>query len=230
MAETFDLHTRLSAVLGECAQVLPFVADFAAFWQQPLQTGDGWSVAQVEAAERRLGLALPAALRAAYLLLGRRGDLTSNYDTLLRPDELHVVDGALVYRVENQGAACWGIRLADLEQDDPGTVMRLDLADKAQEHWVPWESGLTVACIEMVMSETVLFAGGFTDFLEADADEAGVVGQFRQLPVVGRDVRWFADPDVLIREVDGMCLHVRARTKRALEQLRDAVPGDWLNG
>ncbi|MFC9329580.1 SMI1/KNR4 family protein [Kitasatospora sp. NPDC057015] len=230
MTETFDLHARLSGALHSRAEAWRFVADFAASWQQPLQAGDGWSVAEVEAAERRLGLVLPVALREAQLLLGRRTDLTSNHDTLLKPDELHVVDGALVYRVENQGAASWGILLADLDGDDPGTVMRPDLADESQERWEAWESSLTVACIEMVMSETVLFGGGFTDFLDAGAEEAGVVGRFRELPVVGRDVRWFADADVLIREVDGSCLNVRARTEKALDQLRDSVPGDWLEG
>ncbi|MCM2423261.1 SMI1/KNR4 family protein [Streptomyces sp. RKAG293] len=230
MIETFDIHTRLSEALPSRAEAWQFVADFAAYWQQPLQPGDGWSVAEVEAAERRLGLVLPAALREAYLLLGRRTDLTSNHDTLLKPDELHVVDGALVYRVENQGATSWGVLLLDLDDDDPGTVMRSDLADKSQERWDSWESSLTVACVEMVMSEAVLFASGFTDFLDVDAEEAGVVGQFRKLPAVGRDVRWFADADVLIRELDGFCLNVRARTEEALDQLRESVPGDWLEG
>ncbi|MEU2250602.1 SMI1/KNR4 family protein [Streptomyces sp. NPDC019224] len=240
MMETFDIHTRLPGALRDRAGAWRFVADFAAYWQQPLQPGDGWSVAEVEAAERRLGLVLPAALREAYLLLGRRTDLTGNHDTLLRPDELHVVDGALVYRVENQGAASWGVLLADLEDDDPGTVMRPDLADKSQERWEAWESSLMVACIdmimsetvlyEMIMSETVLYEAGFTDFLEGGADEVGLVGQFRELPGLGREVRWFAGADVLIRELDGFCLNVRARTEEALDQLRDSVSGDWLEG
>ncbi|MET9496949.1 SMI1/KNR4 family protein [Streptomyces sp. NPDC006552] len=230
MTETFDVRTRLAEALPSRTEAWQFVADFAAYWQQPLQPGDGWSVEEVEAAERRLGLVLPGSLREAYLLLGRRTDLTSNHDTLLKPDELHVLDGALVYRVENQGAASWGVLLADLDNDDPGTVIRPDLADKSQERWDAWESSLTVACVEMVMSEVVLFAGGFTDYLELDAEEAGLVEQFRELPAVGRDVRWFADADVLIRELDGFCLNVRSRTEEALDRLRESVPGDWLEG
>jgi hypothetical protein len=230
MTGSFDIHTRLSGALHDRAEAWRFVADFAAYWQQPLQPGDGWSGAEVETAERHLGLALPAALREAYLLLGRRTDLTSNHDRLLKPDELYVADGALVYRVENQGAASWGVLLEDLGDDDPGTVMRADLADKTKERWEAWESSLTVACIEMVMSEAVLFEGGFTDFLGVDAEEAGLEGQFRELPSVGRDMRWFDAADVLIREFDGFCLNVRARTQEALDQLRDSVPGDWLEG
>ncbi|MEV4559266.1 SMI1/KNR4 family protein [Kitasatospora sp. NPDC049285] len=230
MTETFDIHTRLSEALHDRTRAWRFVADFAAYWQQPVQPGDGWSSVEIEAAERRLGLVLPAALREAYLLLGRRSDLTSNHDRLLKPDELYVADGALVYRVENQGAASWGVLLKDLDRDDPGTVMRADLADRTQERWEAWEPSLTVACIEMVMSEVVLFGDGLTDFLEADAEEVGLGRFFQELPRVGRGMRWFAGDDVLLRELDGFCLNVRARTEEALEQLRDSVPGDLLEG
>lgn len=230
MTETFDIHTRLSRALHDRAEAWRFVADFAAYWQQPLQPGDGWTSVEVETAERRLGVGLPTPLREAYLFFGRRSDLTSNHDTLLKPDELYVADGALVYRVENQGAASWGVLLAQLGDNDPGTVMRVDLADKSQERWEAWDSSLRVACIEMVMSETALFEGGFTDFLDVAAEEVALEQLFRELPRVGRDTRWFAGADVLIRELDGFCLNVRARTKEALEQLRELVPGDWLEG
>jgi hypothetical protein len=228
MTDTFDLYTQLPEALHDRARAWRFVTDFAAHWGQPLQPGDGWSPAEVEAAERRLGVTLPAALREVYLLLGRRNDLTSNHDHLLTPDELRILDGALVYRVENQGVACWGVRLAELDQDDPGTVMRMDLADKSQEHWEAWESSLTVACVEMVMSESL--TGEFTCFLEMDAEETGLRELFRELPLVGRELRWFAGDDVLIREFDGFCLSARARTAEALDRLHDAVPGDWLQG
>lgn len=96
MTATFEIRTRLPGALHVRSEAWRFVADFAAHWQQPLRAGDGWSVRELEAAEQRLRLVLPAALRETYLLLGRRTDLTSNHDTLLNPDELHVVDGALV--------------------------------------------------------------------------------------------------------------------------------------
>ncbi|MFJ5231092.1 SMI1/KNR4 family protein [Kitasatospora sp. NPDC088391] len=230
MTGTFDIHARLSEALHDRAEAWRFVADFAAHWRQPLQPGDGWSAAEVEAAERRLGLVLPTALREAHLLLGHRTDLTSNHDRLLGPDELAVVDGALVYRVENQGAASWGVLLEDLDRDDPGTVMRADLADKTQERWEPWESSLTVACVEMVMSEVVLFPDGFTDFLEVDGEEVAPGEFLQELPRVGRGMRWFAGEDVLLREFDGFCLNVRARTEEALDRMREVVPGDWSEG
>ncbi|MEU0270266.1 SMI1/KNR4 family protein [Streptomyces sp. NPDC006307] len=231
MAETFDIHAGLTRALHDRAEAWRFIAGFAAYWQRPLRPGDGCTPAEVEAAERRLGLRLPAALREAYLRFGRRGDLTGNHDTLLAPEELYVADGALVYRVENQGCAFWGVALEELDRDEPGTVMRTDLADASQERWEPWESSLTAACVEMVMSEVVLFDGGFCDYLETEAREIAAVERlFRELPPVGRGMRWFSGEDVLIRELEGFCVYARARTEAALERLREAVPGDWLEG
>ena len=67
------------------------------------------------------------------MLLGRRDDLCRNQDRLLRPDELYVYEGALVYHAENQGAAHWGVLLDDLVAEDPAAVVRPDLADKSAE-------------------------------------------------------------------------------------------------
>ncbi|MFG3494261.1 SMI1/KNR4 family protein [Streptomyces sp. NPDC047928] len=230
MTDTFDVRAGMTGVLHDRARAWRFIADFSAYWRQPLRPGDGWSPAELEAAERRLGLNLPAPLREAHLLFGRRTDLTSNHDTLLPPEKLYVTDGALVYRVENQGTVSWGVTLDDLHREDPGTVMRADLADPSQERWETWESSLTVACVEMVMSETVQSPDGFTDYLEVDGEEITWEPVFQELPDIGRDMRWFAGPDVLIRELDGLCLQARARTEEALDRLRESVPGDWLNG
>lgn len=108
--------------------------------------------------------------------------------------------------------------------------MRAGLADRTEERWEAWESSLAVACVEMVMSETILFDGGHTDFPDAGAEETGLDTRFQELRGPGRGMRWFASADVLIRELEGFCLNVRARTEVALEQLRNSVPGDWLEG
>ncbi|TWF71527.1 SMI1/KNR4 family protein [Kitasatospora viridis] len=230
MTEIFDLRAGLLRVRQDRATAWQFIADFAAHWRQPIAPGDGFDPAELDAAERRLGLRLPDPLREAYLRFGRRTDLTSNHDELLGPDELYVTDGALVYRAENQGAASWGIALAELDRDDPGTVIRPDLADKSQERWEPWEQSLTEACVELVMSESVLVDDGLTDYLEVDGTGEPLDGLFQRLPGFGRDLRWFAGDGVLIRELDGFCLQARARTPQALDALRETVPGDWLNG
>ncbi|GAA2952239.1 hypothetical protein GCM10010478_61010 [Streptomyces erythrogriseus] len=61
--------------------------------------------------------------------------------------------GVLVFRSENQGCAFWGVRLGDLDQDDPPVFVQ------ARHGWVPFLDRVSLACIELVLSET-LFGGG----------------------------------------------------------------------
>ncbi|MFE3525326.1 SMI1/KNR4 family protein [Streptomyces sp. NPDC059161] len=148
---------------------------FAAHWATPLGEGDGWDEAELVAAEERLGLRLPVALREAYKLLGRRGDLTSNRDVLLAPAELYVDASreGLVFRHENRGAASWGVLLTDLPKEDPAVFIRADLADKTAEKWESRLERLSPAFVEFVLSESLHAPEGLCDFL-SDLDEDGI--------------------------------------------------------
>ncbi|MFD8074513.1 hypothetical protein ACFV3E_17940 [Streptomyces sp. NPDC059718] len=69
---------------------------------------------------------------------------------------LHVDDGfggVLVFRVENQDCASWGIPLDRVEQDDPPVVV------ESHEGWVPFLDRMSVAWVELVLSEGSLTAG-----------------------------------------------------------------------
>src|SRR5258708_1093397 len=142
------------------------VADvIAADWSDPpLADGDGYTGAELDAAAAALGHRLPAALREALKLFGRRDDLTRNQDPITTPKDLETYEGALVFREENQGVCAWGVLLEDLDQDDPPTYLRPDLADKSEEEWMPWTDKLSLALVEALMAETVLtVAEGLSD-------------------------------------------------------------------
>jgi hypothetical protein len=222
----FDMRAAMAETLRGREGAWALVRGFAAHWGEPLAAADGYTDAELDAAERRLGVRLPAALREAYRLFGRRADLTSSQDVLLTPDELYVLDGALVYRAENQGCAHWGVLLGDLEREDPPTVVRPDLADKSQERWEPWEERFSTAAAVMAMTEKLLEDHELTDFVESDSE---LPDDFRELPALGRGCRWHEGPDVLIGVVEEAWMMARARTPEALEALYEAVPGDWLN-
>lgn len=232
MTRTIEMTAGMHAALRSRAEAWRFLTDFAAYWRAPLQAGDGYDSVVLDAAEQRLGLRLPPALREAYMLLGRRDDLCRYQDRLLRPEELHVYEGALVYHAENQGVAHWGVLLGDLDAEDPPAVRRPDLADKAAESWEPWTGRLSVALVELVMSETALYDGdGQSD--GADLPD-GVLGMFEPLPALlpegnGYGSAWFLGDDVLVHVYDGCWLTVRAQSSEALDAVRDAVPGDWVN-
>ncbi|MET8543026.1 SMI1/KNR4 family protein [Kitasatospora sp. NPDC004799] len=226
MDETeFDIPAAMAESVRSRAGARALVRGFAAYWGEPLGPGDGFPDAELDAAERRLGLRLPVALREAYRLFGRRADLTSSQDVLLTPAELYVLDGALVYRAENQGCAHWGVLLADLDREDPPTVVRPDLADTSRERWEPWEERFSTAAAAMAMTEKLLEEHELTDFLELDEE---LPGSLRELPALGRSFRWYRGPEVLVGVAEGAWVAARARTPRALEALYEAVPGEWL--
>ncbi|MGW7358066.1 SMI1/KNR4 family protein [Streptomyces sp. NPDC054802] len=239
MTHEFDMVRSLAAGVEDRRAAWEFVRGFAAHWSgAALDEDDGCPEADLAAAEKRLGLRLPTALREAYALLGRREDLTSNHHTLCAPAELYVDEWgeALVFRDENQGAARWGVLLADLSHDDPPVRIRPDLADESAEEWEPWLEQTSLAFLEIVLSEATEAPDHLVDFL--DAPDEKVVAELERggtrLPFpdgpAGEPLRWFLYDGVLVRDTGGDWLHVRARTKEALDGLRAALDGDWLNG
>jgi hypothetical protein len=232
----FDVIQRFPAAMTDRAGAWDFIRGFAASWRSALSDGDGWSMTDLDAAETRLGLRLPAALREAYGLFGRRDDLTSLQDSLLGPADLEVRDGALVFRVENQAAAFWGIPIADLSRPDPPVVLRADLADKSAERWDGWLDRFSQACVEIVLSESLFSSEDLGDNRELGDGEAALLEQrLTRLPIPDYPtsqtevpaVRWYADPEVIVRDDQRTWIWVRARNAEALDRVRAELPGDW---
>lgn len=207
-----------------------FLTAFAADWRMPLRPGDGCDASELGKAEERLGLRLPAALREAYLLLGRRDDLCRNQDRFLPAAGLQVCDGALVYAAENQGAAHWGIRLDDLGAEDPPAVMRPGLAGKSAERWEPWTDRLSAAIVELVMSETLYYGDGLSDSGEMTGMEEGAFDPLPGMLPPDSGSRWLLGDDALLHVYDGSWLTVRVRSREAFDALRGSVTADWVNG
>lgn len=237
MSAGFDLAQEAAASLSSRQGAWRFIRRFAASWLTPLTDDDGWTEADLQAAEQRLGVRLPAAMREAYTLFGRRHDLTSVQDQLLDPDELEVdlTGEVLVYRVENQAVAVWGVRLAAMEQPDPPVVAARNFDGVS---WKPNLERFSLACVEMVLSESLCSAPlELSDNRGLDAAAEMLVEQlFARLAIPDyplatsahdRWVRWFTGPDVLLR-ADDAGLWVRTRTTAALDAVRAALPGQWL--
>ena len=222
----------------DASTAFAFVEWFAQQWRTPIRDGDGCTAEEVDAAEERLGLRLPASLAAFYRLLGRRTDLTSNQDHLVRLNSLTVEDGVLIYRLEAQGCASWGVRTSDLEMADPPVAFCEGYRDGSL--WRPFLESFSLAAVEIVLSEAVLAGGaGRCDNRELDwADIARLEDRYERLPFpeypawwqpeVPQAIRWFGGPDVLIREDSRTWLWVVARTAASLARVREALPGEWL--
>ena len=93
MAGGFDAGQALRGGAGDRRQAWEFIQRFAAEWTTPLAPGDGIGRDAWLAAGHRIGSALPAALREAYLF-GRRPYLTARQDRLVLPHHLTLMSQA----------------------------------------------------------------------------------------------------------------------------------------
>ena len=234
MFEGLDALHALCSEGGDRRWAWEFVRAVAAAYGRPVIEGDGVEADRLRAAEDRIGNPLPAALREAYLLFGRRRDLTAAQDRLLSPGQLWTdADGILVFRVEAQGCASWGAPVGADGRDDPPVVV--DVGDG----WVPYSDRLSLALVEMVLFEA-MFSGAEGNVDNRDMDDAAravLSATFDRLPLpvfpfwagmLGSGIRWFVGPDVLLREDGGTWLWVHGRTPEAVQAVRHRLPGDWL--
>jgi hypothetical protein len=156
MSGGFDVAEALDGGISDRERAWAFIRSLAGAWGVPLTDDDGTPRGELVQAEAVLGCSLPTALLEFHTLAGARTDLVANQDPLLPPNQMFVHDecgGVLVFRSENQGCAFWGVRLTDLAQDDPPVLV------KARHGWVPFVDRVSLACVELVLSEA-LFGGG----------------------------------------------------------------------
>ena len=85
----------------------------------PLAPAHRVSDETVAAAEKRLGIKLPAALGDYYRLAGKHKQVSDGMNHLRKPPELELSGGALIFLEENQGVFSSGVLAADLDQQDP---------------------------------------------------------------------------------------------------------------
>lgn len=220
----FDIVRDLPAALHDREAAWTYVRGFAAHWGVPLGPGDGTPAADLDAAEEALGVRLPAALREAYALFGRRPDLHTNLHGLLAPEDFYLHAGGVVFREENQGVATWGVLVTDMDAADPPVRMSVD-----DGPWEPWYDAFSVCCLEIVLSESTQ-AEELCDHRDLDdGDDFGRRFTRVPLPVPGDEAAFYAGPGVLLCD-DGGMLSVRARDPETLDRFRDDHPGPWLNG
>ncbi|MDV9172853.1 SMI1/KNR4 family protein [Streptomyces sp. W16] len=234
-----DVSMVLRGGVQTRSQAWDFVRWFADAWMGcPLQSEDGCTEDELAAAEADLGFELPAALREGLHLFGRREDLTRQQDPLVRSTGLYVDDalnGVLVFRRENQDCAHWGIRLNEIEQEDPPVVV------ESREGWIPFFNRMSLAWVELVLSESLFGTDSLYDACELpEALVPSLHARYAQVDLpdhpmwASKDdspVRWYAAPGRLIRRdgiKDQSWIHARGRTPADLEAIRAELPGPWV--
>jgi hypothetical protein len=234
----FDVGRAVGAGLWDRHRALQFIGEFAAAWTRPLLPEDGYGEDVLRSVEEHLGVRLPAVLREAYLVLGKRADLTAVQDHLLALDRLRVdqAEAVIVFRRENQGCAEWGVAASDPRdpQDPPVFVRR-----PGDRPWEPFATRMSLACAEMVLSESLLGAefmamcdlSGLPVAAAAESTYQRVaLPEFPLWYDTAVTSRWFAAPGKLLR-MDGRggsCWLVAAgQTDSDLESICTAIPAEW---
>jgi hypothetical protein len=92
----------------------------------PLTPAHGVSDKTMAAAEKRLGIKLPAPLADYYRLAGKHKQVSDGMNHLRKPSELELSDGALVFQDENQGVFSSAVMAAELGEEDPPAYERSD--------------------------------------------------------------------------------------------------------
>ena len=141
-AENFrDLYRRTYATLG-----------FS------LTSRDGLSFDKIAAAEKKLGIRLPAALRDYYLVAGRECSLNHAHNHLCAPEEWEKHGRKLVFMEENQCAVVWGVTASREPADDPA-VYQGPMVDEEPSGWFLEDRKCSVFMVFMLHMQAA-FGGG----------------------------------------------------------------------
>lgn len=85
----------------------------------PLEAADELSASRQEAAENRLGIRIPKALREYYRVAGAEENFNRIFNRLLDPKDWFLDAERLVFMEENQAVVFWGVAATDTPTDDP---------------------------------------------------------------------------------------------------------------
>jgi hypothetical protein len=80
---------------------------------------------EISAAESRLGLVLPEALKDYYTVAGKHDGMMDAHSRFLSPGDLRVVAGHVVFCQENQHVMEWGFRLDEADRSNPTVYSQL---------------------------------------------------------------------------------------------------------
>ena len=192
-----------------------------ALMARPLTPEDGEPEPSVAQAESRLGLRLPAVLRAYYRLAGRYDRFNRAHNRLRRPGEWSVDSGKLVFLEENQCVVVWGVEVSTSPEEDPpvyqGTIIRGRPTEWHREHESCSEFLLVILHLQAVY-EGYAFLGGSEitpAALERFLTGWTPVGRIKELRALCRE----GGAACVLEDEGTSQLYVGGRTERAFQAI-----------
>ena len=92
---------------------------------------DGLPAVDVDEAQQRLSVRIPASLAYYYRRAGRCAALNALHHQLYAPSELVVEGGYLLFMDENQSVVSWGFPTSECHQNDPTVWQRNNTPPRA---------------------------------------------------------------------------------------------------
>lgn len=164
---------------------------------RPLEPEDGVPEEEIAAAEERLGIRLPAALREFYLIAGQFDQFNLAHNRLYTPEEWEVRDGKLIFMEENQVVVVWAVEGNSALEDDPPVWQGVPLEGQPMEWNI--EHTLCSEFLNLMLYLQGVFGGmegSSEDFIEISEDaldilraEWNFIGQSGEMLVFGGDGR-----------------------------------------
>ena len=203
------------------------VEEFIDIWYGPLQPGDGYSEEELQAAEKRLGFKLPAALREWYALAGKRQNQWARQDPWVEPPDLLrlMKNDSIIIRYENQGVEYWGIRLTDCSLTDP-PMQRFEeplQTSSTTTEFILQTLIYDVKCLDLIRAaESVLGSVELVEQFQAAFSKCAVSDRYW----CGDPIHFYEGVDLIIesqesRDDHNPWVYVTARTEAAYAQLSD---------
>jgi len=105
---------------------------FEKLLERPLKQEDGINNENIETIEEILNLKLPKSLRDLYLNVGNLPCFMTSFERFLKPEELYLEKGKLIFLEENQEVCRWGI---NINEENPEVFMYIQLEDDTEEEY-----------------------------------------------------------------------------------------------
>jgi hypothetical protein len=133
----------------------------------PLTERTALSPNVIAAAEKRLGVRIPAALRDYYLVAGRERRFNTSHNRVLAPQKWTIDKQRLIFMEENQQVVWWAISTRNAGNDDPPIYQAVD--DEPLT-WVREHRKCSVFLAVMLHYQAVGGAYGFQGYGQAPRD------------------------------------------------------------
>ncbi len=132
----------------------------------PLGERTALSPEGIAAAERRLGVRIPAALRDYYLVAGRERRFGACHNRFRAPPQWEIDKQRLVFLEENQAVVLWGVSTRNPNSPDPPVSRGVN---DEPITWAPEHRKCSVFLAHMLHCQAVM--GGFRFYGRADVPE-----------------------------------------------------------